>query len=137
VAYLREWALRLAGTFRRGRSDRDLLDELRVHAQIAAESAQRSGEPVDGATRAAAIRHGSVTQALEAQRDQRGLPWLADLHGDVRYGLRGLIRDRGLTLVVILLLALGIGSTTSVFTLIDALMYARYRCARRRSSSIS
>jgi predicted permease len=54
--------------------------------------------------------------------DKRGLPWLADLTGDVRYGLRGLIRDRGLTTVVILLLALGIGITTSVFTLIDALM---------------
>ena len=122
MTYLREWAHRLAGTFHRGRSDGDLLEELRVHAEMAAGSAQRAGEPVETAPRTAVIRHGAVAQALEAQRDQRGLPWLADLHGDVRYGLRGLIRDRGVTTVIILLLALGIGSTTSVFTLIDALM---------------
>jgi hypothetical protein len=87
----------VAGSFRRGRSDRDLQEELRVHARMAAESEQRAGEPAQAAARAVVIRQGGVTQALEGLRDQRGLPWFADLDRDVRYGLRGLTRDRGFT----------------------------------------
>jgi hypothetical protein len=122
MSFLREWARRVAGSVGRGHSDSDLREQLRVHAQMAAERAQRADEPADAAARESAIRHGGVTQALKALQDQRGLPWLADLGRDVRYGLRGLTRDRGFTAVVILLLGLGIGANTSVFSLINALM---------------
>jgi predicted permease len=122
MSFLREWAHRLAGTFRRGRSDSDLREELRVHAEMAAESAARAGEPAEAAARAAAIRHGRVTQALEAQRDQRGLPWIADLGGDARYALRGFVRNPAFSGVVILSLAIGIGANTALFSLINALM---------------
>jgi len=122
MSFLREWAHRLAGTFRRGRSDSDLREELRVHAEMAAESAARAGEPAEAAARAAAIRHGRVTQALEAQRGQRGLPWIADLGGDTRYALRGFVRNPAFSAVVILSLAIGIGANTALFSLINALM---------------
>jgi putative ABC transport system permease protein len=122
LSRLREWASRLAATCGWGRSDRDLQEELRIHVEMAAESARRAGEPGDAVARAAAIRHGGITQAVEAQRAQHGLPWLADLGQDLRYGLRVLTRNPGFALVVILSLALGIGANTAIFTVINALM---------------
>jgi hypothetical protein len=69
---LREWMHRLVGTVRPPRRDDDLAEELRAHAALAAERGHR-------ATGAA--------QAMDALRDQRGLPWLDDFGRDVRYGL--------------------------------------------------
>src|SRR4029077_10078077 len=74
------------------------------------------------AARAAAIRSGGMAQALEALRDQRGLPWLADLGRDARYGARMLARQPAFTAVAVLSLALGIGANTAIFTLINTLM---------------
>ena len=48
--------------------------------------------------------------------------WLDDLRRDVRYALRALARSRGFTAVAILTLALGIGATTSIFSLVDTMM---------------
>jgi putative ABC transport system permease protein len=122
MAALREWLSRLWGTFRRNRSDSDLQDELQVHLELAAEEARRRGSSPAAAMRAARLQVGAVPQAIEALRDQRGLPWLEDLLRDVHYGCRALARSPGFTIASAISLAVGIGANCAVFSFADTLL---------------
>jgi putative ABC transport system permease protein len=122
MATLREWVSRLWGTLRPGRDDRELEQELRLHLELAAEDARRRGSAPERALRAARIHVGGTAQAMEALRDQRGLPWLEDLARDVRHALRLLRRNPVFAGSAVVLLALGIGANTAIFSLLDAVM---------------
>jgi predicted permease len=103
---LREWMARIASLVRPRRGDADLEAELRSHLAIAADA----GRPAaDG-----------VAQAMDALRDQRGVRWIDDLVRDLRVGLRLLWRDRALSAIVFTILAVGIGSATAIYSLVDA-----------------
>jgi predicted permease len=119
---LREWVSRLRGTLRGTRADRDLQDELRCHLELAAEEARRRGDSPDGAVRTATLNAGGLQQAMEAMRDQRGLPWLDDFARDLRYGCRMLAKSPGFTIVAVISLAIGIGANTAVFSFADTLL---------------
>jgi predicted permease len=114
---IREWMHRLAGAFRRGRSDADLQEELRLHMALAAEDAQRRGEP----GRVARVRTGGALQAMDSLRDQRGISWVEELMRDVRHGLRTLRRTPSFTAVTVLTLALGTGANAAIYQLLDAI----------------
>jgi predicted permease len=118
---IREWWQRLAGALRRGRSDADLEEELRIHMELAAEDAHRRGALVPEARRTARLRSGGALQALDALRDQRGLSWAEDLMRDVRHGLRTLRRTPSFTAVAVLTLALGTGANAAIYQLLDAI----------------
>jgi predicted permease len=109
------------GTFRWGRSDDDLEEELRVHAAMAADDASRASESAAAARRSAALRHGGIAQAMDAQRDRRGVPWLRSLGRDVRYAGRILARTPGSSLFAVLSLAIALGTVTSVASVVNAL----------------
>ena len=119
---LREWIRRLRGTLRRGRSNADLEQELRAHLELAAEDSRRRGLRPEQAIRTARIKAGGTAQALEALRDQRGLPWLDDLARDVGHGLRMLRRSPGFAAVSLVTLALGIGANTAIFTIVNGVI---------------
>lgn len=104
---LREWLNRLRGTVRPARRDDELAEEVRLHQELAAEHGRR----ITGAA-----------QTMDALRDQRGLPWLEDLARDVRHSVRSLRRTPGFTVVALLTLALGIGATTTVFTVVRSVL---------------
>ena len=87
---IREWMHRLLGSLGRQRRDRELEQELQLHLELAAEEARRRGESPEEARRTARLDLGHVSQAMEAYRDQRGLPWLDSLTSDVRFGWRQL-----------------------------------------------
>jgi predicted permease len=119
---LREWLRRFWGTLRRNPRDRDLEEELASHLEMVADEARRRGESPERAVRAARIEAGGVAQAMEALRDQRGLPWLDDLARDVRYGARTLANAPGYAAVSVATLALGIGATTVLFTAVEEVL---------------
>lgn len=122
VTELREWITRLVSTIRPGRSDADLHEELRLHAAMAAEApTARSGGPAAGGA-PASVRTPGVAHAMDAIRDQRGVPWVDDLLRDLRYGLRVLNRQRMFAAVAVLTLAIGIGATTAVFSVVNGVL---------------
>ena len=122
MATLREWVTRLWATLSPGRRDAELEEELRLHLELAIEDEQRRANSSADAARAAAIRSGGMAQAMEAVRDQRGLPWLDDLARDVHHGLRGLRRNPLFASVAVLTLALGIGANTAIFSVVNAVI---------------
>jgi predicted permease len=116
---LREWLHRLLGTLRPRRSDADLQEELRLHMELAAEDAQRRGEPV----RAARLHTGTAAHAMDGLRDQRGWPWLQSVFADVLFACRQLNKHRTATAAAILSLGLAIGATTAAFRLLEAVFW--------------
>jgi putative ABC transport system permease protein len=119
---LREWIHRLWGTLLPGRRDSDLEQELQLHLDMIAEDVRHRGLNAADSARAARISAGTAPQAMDALRDQRGLPWLDDLARDVRHGLRTLGRTPVFTAVALLTLALGIGANTAIFTIVNGVL---------------
>ena len=116
---IREWLHRLLGTLRPRRDEADLQEELRLHMALAAEDAQRRGQPV----RAARLHTGGATQAMDALRDQRGWPWLQSVFADVVFACRQLKKHRTATAAAVLSLGLAVGATTAAFKLLDAVFW--------------
>ncbi|MGB9418631.1 MAG: ABC transporter permease, partial [Acidobacteriaceae bacterium] len=102
--------------------DADLDQELASHLDFATEENLRRGLSPQEARRQALVRFGGTQQSREQQRAARGLPALDILMQDLRYTLRTLGRDRGFTLIAILILALGIGTNIAVFSVVNTLM---------------
>ncbi len=122
MATLREWVTRLWWTLRPSRRDAELELELRLHLELAAEDGRRRAGSADDAERAAVMRFGNVAHSMDALRDQRGLPWLDDLARDLRYGLRALHRNPMFAAVTLLTLGMGIGATTTIFSVVNAVI---------------
>lgn len=122
---LRVFAARLLGLFRNRRADENLDAELRAHLELLTEENIRRGMSPDEACRAARREFGGVEQAKELYRDQRGLPALDILLQDLKFALRGLMNKPGFAIVAILTLALGIGATTAVFSVVDRILFRR------------
>jgi putative ABC transport system permease protein len=113
------WWRRVA---RRHTLERELDRELRFHIeQHAADLAARGLSP-DEARRRARLELGGPEQVKEDCRDARGTRWLDDLLQDVRYAVRVFRKLPGFAAVALLVLALGIGATTVMFTLINGVL---------------
>ena len=118
----RGWIMRFAGLLNKGRKDRELQDELESHIQMHIEDNLRSGMTPEEAHRRAMIQMGGMESTKEAYREQRGIPVLETLWQDVRFGARILRKNPGFTTVVLLTLALGIGSVSSVFSIVQGVL---------------
>src|SRR5262245_27132124 len=119
---LRAWLTRLTGVFASGRSDRELQAELESHLQLHVDDYLRAGLPPPEARRQALIALGGLERTKEDYRDRRGLPSLESLVRDVRYGARTILRTPGFALAAIVILGLGVGVNSTIFTLFNAVV---------------
>jgi predicted permease len=112
----------LRNLFRRDAADRDLDAEVRAHLDLLTQEKLRRGLPPAQARRAAHLDLGGVEQVKEQVRAARSGAGLEIIWQDVRFGARQLRRNPGFTAVAVLTLALGIGGTSSIFTVINAVL---------------
>jgi predicted permease len=118
------WLSRVAGSFLHGRSERHLDEELARHLEMQARKEMERGLSAEDARAAARRRLGGLDQTKDAYRDQRGLPWLDTLIPDLRYAWRTMRRDVGFAVVALGTLAIGIGATTTIFSLLRGVLLA-------------
>ena len=116
------------GTFWRvlTRGDRvaaEMHDEMRFHVELETERLMREQRlPPEEARRRALVSFGGVEKYKEAGRDVRGLRWLDALLLDSRFGIRMLLKHRGLTMVGVFAMAVAIAVGATVFESVSALL---------------
>jgi predicted permease len=120
---IRTFFSRLRGLFARTRRDDELDSELQVHLEALTEENVRRGMSPQDARYAARREFGGLEQMKESYREQRGLPFLETLAQDVRYGLRMCAKTPALSAVIVVILAVGIGCGTALYSLIDACLF--------------
>ena len=116
-----------------GERERELTEEVEFHLERETEERIRQGMPPDEAKRMAHLAFGGKERYKEQVRDAGGVRLLQDLQADFQYALRALRRNAGFTIAVVLVLGLGIGASTAVFSVIDAVLLTElpYRDADR------
>ena len=116
---MRAFWTRLVNTLRRAPYSEDFADELETHVAMDTERGIRNGLSPEEARRQSLIRFGGIAQAHDAYAERQGLPWLESLLRDVHYSLRSLVRNGLVTAVAILSIGLGIGSNTTIFSIVS------------------
>jgi predicted permease len=106
----------------RGRTERELEEELQIHIQLRADALERSGLGRNEAERRARIEFGGRQRFKEECLDAFAGNFIETLIQDVRFSLRMLRKAPGFTMTAILTLALGIGATTAIFGVVDGVV---------------
>ena len=117
-------SLRLVSLFRRDKAESELSDELQFHLQNQIDENLAQGMNPREARRAALLSLGGVEQVKEECRDARRINFIDKSLQDCRYGLRLLRRNPGFAAIACVTLALGIGATTSIFSVVRAVIFA-------------
>jgi putative ABC transport system permease protein len=113
---------RIRAVFQRADSDRDLEFELEAHVQLLTEDHILRGAQRHEAERLARIELGGVYQLQEAHREIRALPFLDTLRQDLRYTFRTLKQNPGFTAFAILIIGLGVGASSTIFSVVNTLL---------------
>lgn len=105
------------------RSKIDLDTEVKFHLEQSAETRMAAGMTPEEARSQALIEFGGVKRTREQCHEQRPGWWLGTVAQDIRYALRGFRRNPVFTIAVIATLAVGIGATAAVFSVVDRILF--------------
>src|SRR5260370_8389700 len=113
---------RLRAIFSKARLDDEFNEELAAHVDLLASENEKAGMTSQEARRAALVRVGGRELTREIHRETRGLPFLEVFLQDFRYALRTLRRDAGFFIAAVCIVGLGIGASTTIFSVVNALL---------------
>jgi predicted permease len=113
---------RMRSLLRRQDVEDELQDELHFHLEREAQKYRDAGVPEEEAHRRARIAIGGAEQARQQCREARGTRLVEDLWQDLCYGARSIWKSRIFTVITVLTLALGIGSCTAIFSIVNAVL---------------
>src|SRR5215471_2554302 len=114
--------LRVRTLLRRDQVERELDEEFRYHIERRTEQEITRGHTPDEARAIAVRAMDGIERKKEECRDMRRINWLGDFLQDVEYALRNLSQSPGFTATILIVLGLGIGANTAVFSVIDAVL---------------
>ncbi len=108
--------------FRRRQLERELNDELASHIALETSLRMQEGESPEAARQAALRQFGNLALVAEVTRSKWGFTWFEQALNDARYATRSFARTPLFSAIVIITLALGIGSSTTIFSLLDGIL---------------
>ena len=120
---------RLYGLLRKNRIEQEMDDEMRFHLLMRTRENIERGMGPEEAEREARRRFGNLGRIKDMARDIKGGGLIETLLQDMRYGVRMLLKHKGLTAVAVLSLAIGIGANVAIFSLTEAFLWRRLPAA--------
>ena len=120
--WLRQLRFRFVALLRRKTLEAEMAEELRTHLEIDATARRAEGLSATAAREAAQRNFGMAEQIKERCRDQRAWTWLEQTRQDLRYATRQMVKAPGFSATAIITLAIGIGATTAIFSLLNAML---------------